>query len=79
MDTIAAGKARTKLYRLIDVVAELHGPVKLTGRRSSAILVSEEDWKAIQETMYLLAVPGMRKSIKHGMAVPLSKKKTLKW
>jgi antitoxin YefM len=80
MDTITASEARASLYRLIDQTAESHEPVTITGKRSSAVLISADDWSAIQETLYLLAIPGMRESIKDAMAEPLSKsKRILKW
>ncbi|PRC93487.1 type II toxin-antitoxin system Phd/YefM family antitoxin [Solimicrobium silvestre] len=80
MDTITASEARASLYRLIDQAAESHEPVTIKGKRSSAVLISAEDWSAIQETLFLLAVPGMRESIKDAMAEPLSKSnRTLKW
>jgi antitoxin YefM len=70
---ITASEARSDLYRLIDQAAESHQPILISGKRSSAVLVSAEDWQAIQETLYLLSVPGMRESIKQGMAEPLGK------
>jgi antitoxin YefM len=70
---ITASEARADLYRLIDQAAESHQPILISGKRSSAVLVSAEDWQAIQETLYLLAIPGMRESIKKGMAEPLGK------
>ena len=80
MTTLTASEARAGLYRLIDQAAETHKPVLISGKRANAVLISEEDWSAIQETLYLLAVPGMRESIKDAMAEPLSKsKKVLKW
>jgi len=80
MDTITASEARASLYRLIDQAAESHEPVTITGKRASAVLISAEDWSAIQETLFLLAIPGMRESIKDAMAEPLSKsKRTIKW
>ena len=80
MHTITASEARANLYRLIDEAAESHKPIIISGKRTSAVLLSGEDWNAIQETLYLLAVPGMRESIKAGMAEPLAKSaKTLKW
>ena len=72
MTTLTASEARASLYRLIDQTAESHQPILIAGKRSSAVLVSAEDWQAIQETLYLLAVPGMRESIKKGMAEPLA-------
>jgi antitoxin YefM len=80
MITLTASEARAGLYRLIDQTAETHKPVVISGKRTNAVLVSEEDWSAIQETLYLLAVPGMRESIKESMTEPLAKsKRTLKW
>lgn len=80
MATLTASEARAGLYRLIDQTAETHKPVLITGKRANAVLVSEEDWSAIQETLYLLAIPGMRESIKEAMAEPLANsKKVLKW
>ncbi|TVQ68564.1 MAG: type II toxin-antitoxin system Phd/YefM family antitoxin, partial [Chromatiaceae bacterium] len=64
---ITATEARSNLYRLIDETAESHQPIVITGKRNTAVLVSEEDWSAIQETLYLLSVPGMRESIREGM------------
>lgn len=66
MDAISATDARAKLYRLIDEAAAAHEPILITGQRNNAILVSEEDWNAIQETLHLLSVPGMRESILEG-------------
>lgn len=77
---LTASEARADLYRLIDQTAESHQPILISGKRSSAVLVSADDWQAIQETLYLLAVPGMRESIKKGMAEPLDKSaEALKW
>ena len=71
MSTLTASEARSRLYRLIDEAAETHKPIRITGKRNNAVLVSEEDWAAAQETMYLLSVPGMRESILEGMTAPL--------
>ena len=80
MTTLTASEARASLYRLIDQVAESHKPIVISGKRVNAVLVSEEDWDAIQETLYLLAIPGMRESIKDAMGEPLAKnKRALKW
>jgi prevent-host-death family protein len=66
-------EARANLYRLIDQASESYQPIVITAKRGSAVLVSEDDWQAIQETMYLLSIPGMRKSIRDATAEPLSK------
>lgn len=80
MTTLTASEARAGLYRLIDQTAETHKPVVISGKRANAVLISEEDWSAIQETLFLMAIPGMRESIKEAMAEPISKsKRTLKW
>ena len=80
MHTLTASEARSNLYRLIDEVAESHEPIIISGKRSNAVLLAAEDWSAIQETLYLLAVPGMRESIKAGRAEPIAKSaKVLKW
>jgi prevent-host-death family protein len=80
MTTLTASEARASLYRLIDETAASHQPILIAGKRSSAVLLSAEDWQAIQETLYLLSVPGMRESIKKGMAEPLAKSaKELRW
>ena len=80
MKTIPATKARQNLYRLVDEVAESSEPVTITGRRGNAVMVSEDDWRAIDETLFLLAIPGMRESIREGMAEPLAKAvKKLDW
>jgi prevent-host-death family protein len=80
MNTLTASEARANLYRIIDQAAESHEPIIISGKRSSAVLLSTDDWDAIQETLYLLAVPGMRKSIKAGMAESLAtSSKELKW
>ena len=80
MHTLTASEARANLYRLIDETTESHEPVVISGKRNSAVLISAEDWSAIQETLHLLAVPGMRESIKAGMAEPRAKSaKQLKW
>jgi len=67
MGTVNATNARRNLYRLIDAVNESHEPVTIVGKNTAAVLLSEDDWKAIQETLHLTAVPGMRESIRKGM------------
>ena len=57
MNIVKATEARTRLYTLIDEAAETHQPIVITGKRNNAILISEEDWNAINETLYLLSIP----------------------
>ena len=80
MTSISVTQARSQLYQLVDDAAASHEPVHITGKRSSAVLVAEDDWRSIQETLYLLSVPGMRDSIREGLKEPLSKSaKILNW
>jgi antitoxin YefM len=80
MDTVKATEARAKLYGLIDQVEQSHEPVLITGKRSNAVLIAEDDWKSVQETLYLLSLPGMRESLIQGVSTPTSKlKKSLSW
>lgn len=71
MNVVTATKAREQLYALIDETNRSHEPVQITGKRGNAVLVSEGDWRAIQETLYLLSIPGMRDSIVAGMKEPI--------
>ncbi len=73
MDSITATEARRQLYTLLDDVADSHHPIQITGKRSSAILISEEDWRVIQETLYLQSIPGMKASIKKGLKTSVDK------
>ena len=71
MRTINATKARENLFKLLDEAAASHEPIQITGKRSNAVLISEDDWRAIQETMYLLSFPGMHESIRAGLEMPI--------
>lgn len=80
MRVINATKAREKLYSLIDAASRFHEPVQIIGKRGNAILISESDWNAIQETLYLLSIPGMRESILEGMKTPIAEcQEELEW
>ena len=80
MTTLTATEARAKLYKLLDQAASSHEPVQITGKRGNAVLIAEEDWRAIQETLYLLSIPGMRESIRKGLKTPVEKcSKGIKW
>ena len=80
MTRLTASKAREKLYKLLDETAESHEPVFITGRRNNAVLVSEEDWRSIEETLHLLSIPRMRESVKEGLETPLDEcDSELKW
>ena len=71
MKPISATEARANLYRLIDETASSHQPVMITGKRHNAVLISEEDWNAIQETLYLMSIPGMKESILEAAKEPM--------
>lgn len=71
MPTVTITEARSSLYQLVDNISISHEPVLITGKRANAVLLSEDDWRAIQETLYLLNIPGMRESILDGMSAPL--------
>ncbi len=71
MTTLSVSDARKRLYNLVDEVKETHRPVQIVGKRNSAVLVSEEDWQAIEETLYVTSLPGMRESIKKGLKTPI--------
>jgi antitoxin YefM len=73
MTSVTVTKARTKLDQLLDEAADSHEPIQITGKRSNAVLISEEDWRGIQETLHLLSIPGICDSIRKGMAEPVSK------
>ena len=71
MTTLNATEARSKLYKLIDETSETHKPIVITGKRNNAVLLAEEDWNSINETLFLLSISGMRESIREGMASDL--------
>lgn len=70
MATVSTTEARKDLYRLVDQVQDTHEPIHITGKRGNAVLVGEADWHALQETLFLVSIPGMRESILEGMATP---------
>ena len=67
MTSLNVTEARANLYKLIDGTTASHEPVVITGKRGNAVLLAEDDWNAINETLHLLSVPGMRESIVEGM------------
>jgi antitoxin YefM len=80
MTTLTANRAKEKLDQLIDQVEHSHEPIVITGNKINAVLIAEEDWNAIQETLYLLSIPGMRESIIEGMQTPIDEcEEKLEW
>ncbi len=71
MTNITVTEARRRLYNLLDEVAQSHEPIHIAGKRNSAVLIGEDDWRSIQETLYLTSIPGMRESILSGMKTPV--------
>ena len=73
MKTVTTTQARKELYQLVDDTNENHVSIQILGKRGNAVLVSEEDWNSVQETLHLLSVPGMRESLVEGAKIPLEK------
>jgi len=71
MTTMKVSEARSKLGRLVDEAVASHEPILITGKQTNAVLISEEDWRAIQETLHLLSIPGLRESIREGLQTPV--------
>ncbi|HPJ94476.1 MAG TPA: type II toxin-antitoxin system Phd/YefM family antitoxin [Deltaproteobacteria bacterium] len=71
MPMLTVMEAIKRLYSLVDEVNESHEPIQIVGKRNSAVLISEEDWRAVQETLYLTSIPGMRESIREGLETPV--------
>lgn len=80
MTILTATEARKRLYTLLDDISESHSPIQIAGKRNSAVLVAEDDWRAIQETLHLHSIPGMRESIIEGLSTPVDEcEKDLDW
>ena len=80
MKTISVTKARSNLYKLLDEAQISGEPIQITGKRNNGVLLSEDDWRAISETLFLLSIPGMRESIREGINTPLDECiSELKW
>lgn len=80
MKNINISQARTKLFSLVDEVHDSNEPVHIKGKRHNAVLVSEDDWNSLQETVYLTSIPGVRESILKGRKETLGQCTTkLKW
>lgn len=72
MKTLTTTEARKNIYKLVEQTNETREPIQITGKKNNAVLVSEEDWRNIQETLFLTSIPGMRESILEGMKTPVS-------
>jgi antitoxin YefM len=77
---IPVNKAQQQLQDLIDAVSQSHQPMVIVGQSSNAVLLSETDWISVQETLYLLSIPGMRESIRSGLSMPVEEcERELDW
>ena len=80
MKVINAEEAQNILQKLLEETSISHEPIQITSTSSNGVLISEEDWRSIQETLYLLSIPGMRESIREGMNTPIEEcSKELTW
>lgn len=70
MKTLTDKQAQDALPQLLEEAATSHIPIRIDGSTASAVLIAEEDWRSIEETLYLLSVPGMRESIQAGLRTP---------
>lgn len=68
---LRVSEARAQLYRPVDEAVESHEPVYIVGKRNRAVMIGEDDWRAITETLYLLSIPGIRESIRRGLKTPI--------
>jgi antitoxin YefM len=68
---VSIDQAQNQLSELIEAVTRSHQPIVIAGKGGNAVLLSESDWAGIQETLYLLSIPGMRESIREGLATPV--------
>jgi antitoxin YefM len=77
---IPVNEAQQQLPELIDSVSQSHQPIVIAGQNNNAVLLSEADWASVQETLYLLSIPGMRESIREGLATPIEEcDRELEW
>lgn len=83
MNAMNVTQARANLFQLIASVNNNSEPVTLTNNKGkNAVLIGEDDWNAIQETLYLQSIPGMYDSLKEGMETPLDEcisEKDVEW
>ncbi|MGV0026523.1 type II toxin-antitoxin system Phd/YefM family antitoxin [Phormidesmis priestleyi ANT.L61.2] len=80
MVMVSIQEAQVQLRELIEAVSRSHQPIVIAGESGNAVLLSESGWAGIQETLYLLSVPGMRESIRDGLATPVEEcDRALEW
>lgn len=71
MAIVNATTARKNFFKLMEEVRETHEPVYITGKSGNVVMLSDEDYRSIQETLYLSSNPVMRKKIIDGLKMPL--------
>ncbi|MHB8099444.1 MAG: type II toxin-antitoxin system Phd/YefM family antitoxin [Sulfuricurvum sp.] len=77
---ITASQARANIFTIMDEAASSHEPILITGKRNNVVMLSQEDWNAIQETLFLVSIPNMKESIIEGMNTPIAKcSEELEW
>ena len=80
MITVSVKEASDKLPDLVENTIEELEPVLVSGKKNNAVLMAESDWQAMNETLQLLSVPGMRDAIKNGLSENLeSTSRKLNW
>ncbi len=80
MTTLSTTEASSRLDEVLDNLAESHEVVQIAGQRHSGVLVSEDDWRAIEETLHLTGIRGMKDSIVEGLRTPVEQcAKELDW
>ena len=72
MSVINATTARANFYKIVDEAIDSHEPICVTAKKGNVIIISEDDWRSMQETLYLLSIPGMRESLIEGKNTPTS-------
>jgi prevent-host-death family protein len=77
MKSVPITKARQDIFNIIEQTIVNSEPIQITSKKGDVVMVSLEDWSAIQETLYLLGIPGMRESILNGAKEPTSECKSL--
>jgi len=66
---MSVSQVRADIYNIMDETAQTHEPILITGKRNNAVMLSQEDWNAIEETLYLNAIPNMVSSIQSAIKV----------
>lgn len=71
MKSISAAKLKNNFYDVLEELSLEDKPIKITGKKNNAILITEDHWNSLQETMCLLSIPGMKESILEAKNEPI--------